>query len=123
MPFEYAIQEPARRLTLTTSPPIDFEQCMAILERLGAERRLFPGYSILVDGRTSDYAPSHSEGRHLIEAFTRYPLLGKCRWALVVSGSLNFGAARMISLMAQVNGFKVEAFDVVQAAENWLGME
>lgn len=119
MPLRHEIRAGVLRLVLDG----DYEQ--AALESAVSEALADPAYragmSLLIDSRRTGGDGSSAALRERVRFLrsTREHFSGKC--ALVVTGLLRFGLARMFASLAEVEGIEVRVFQDMDEAEAWIG--
>jgi hypothetical protein len=123
MPFEYSRDDASRRIRVTATGQISFDEVQAVLDRQAAEGCW--GHGTLWDARGSVTTPSASDVRDIVlyvgELTTRYGPRGPV--AIVTSRR---GVRDMAGLYAELGcltALSVRVFDSPETATAWLDHE
>jgi hypothetical protein len=100
--------------------PCDLASTVASMRLAGRELRDSPEFPILVDIREAGYSPDPEEARLLAQLLGAPELAGRRRVAFVTQPGVQFGLARMVSLMSGAEGQGVSVFLDFSAAEAWI---
>ncbi len=123
MPFSYTISKKRHLVTAMAYEPIDLsvcELCRTIIAEVIADPKFHPDYRLLADFRRMDFQPSSGEARDIAFLLGQNREFFEDRVAMVVSGTLAYGLARMTSIYAELEGFSIMAFDDFEEATGWI---
>ncbi len=123
MPFSYTISKKHQLVTIMACEPIDLpvcELCRAIIAEVKADPKFYPDYRLLADFRRMDFEPSSGEARSLAFLLAQNRGVFKNKVAVVVSGTLAYGLARMTSIYAELEGFGMMVFYDLEEATGWI---
>lgn len=120
MPYRYEINSAARRVTVIGEGDSDFAGSVAFIRALTADAEYRPEYDLLVDLRGLEYTASNTEVLGFRQTINELRALFRGRIALVVSGLVRYGTARMLSQIVEPIGVRMEAFRDIDAARAWL---
>ena len=123
MPVHYRIDESHSVVRLDVSDPLDIEQILNTVRGLLADPRLCPGLNIISNHSALDASATIGMVK-LIPTFLKElgERLGSFDCAIVVSGDLSFGMARMTEVFADDGPARVRGFRSLDEAEEWLGI-
>ena len=107
-------------LTLVVDGEYDAATVRTLWERIVADPAFRDGMPVLIDSRKTVANPSRAVLREQAEFLVG--LQGRIgpRCALVVSGVLHYGLARMLAALAEPGGLEIQAFEDPARAEAWL---
>lgn len=120
MPFTYHIDGDQQLVRIVATGLTDLRVVEARMRELHAELQRLPNLPILADYRELESEPSANEARHLSHLHADPDVLRSHPMAVVVAPGLPFGLARMIAMVANLNGAQVEAFLSLHEALAWL---
>ena len=120
MPYDISIHPPLRRVVVRAYGPSSFEEARASADKLIADPLFDPTYAILVDGRELEYLASYHDAIQFRDMFERMKNSFQGPIAVVVQGMARYGVSRMIAMMADLVGVRMEAFMALPEAEEWL---
>jgi hypothetical protein len=76
-------------------------------------------FHVVVDARKVEYRPSVEDTRAIVNSISTLDRSFRGRIGVVVSGAFMFGMARMTSIMGELNGLHMAAFQDYQEAYRW----
>jgi hypothetical protein len=76
-------------------------------------------FPLIVDAREVEYRPSVEDARAIVQSISTFDHSFQGRIGVVVSGAFMFGMARMASIMAELKGLHMAAFQDYQEACRW----
>jgi hypothetical protein len=120
MPYRYEIDPAARRVIVVGEGDGDFASSVAFMRTLTADAAYRPEFDLLADLRGLEYTASSTEVQGFRRTFDELRTLFRGRIAVVVSGLVRYGIARMLSQTVESSGVRMEAFRDVDAARAWL---
>jgi hypothetical protein len=120
MPYETTIDPAKHRILVRAFGPSNFEEALAEAEALISDPRFDSSYAILVDGRELEYLASYQDALKFRDMFGRLRASFRGPIAVVVQGMARYGVSRMIAMMADLVGVRMEAFMALPEAEEWL---
>ena len=124
MPFTHRYDPETRVLYLTASGPITDEEAVAYAQKVAADGSIPAGRSELADFSQANLTSLSAEAlRRVAGVFQRHDVdAASSRVALVVSGDLGFGLARMYQAFRSESAIQLRVFRDVAAAREWLGL-
>ncbi len=123
MSFSYTISEKRHLVTAMVYEPTGLsvsELCRAIIAEVTADPKFYPDYRLLADFRRMDFQPSSDEVKDIAFLLGQNKEFFKDKVAVVVSGTLAYGLARMTSIYAELEGFSIMVFDDFEEATGWM---
>jgi hypothetical protein len=120
MPYDIRIHPEIRRIVVRAYGPSSFEEARVSADALIVDPLFDPTYAILVDGRELEYLASYHEAIMFRDMFDRMKTSFRGPIAVVVQGTARYGVSRMIAMMADLVGVRMEAFLALPEAEEWL---
>ena len=100
--------------------PADFPSSERAIRDLAGDPRLETRIGVVVDLRAGGYTPSLEDARRLGDLIPALETLRSRPMAMVVSQSVDYGVANMISTLANLRGARVRAFMEIESALAWL---
>jgi hypothetical protein len=123
MPIRFTIDSAARLVSYVVEGDASADEADQFFDAVLAHPEYRRGFNFLGDRRAVTRAPGTLYVQRIAaEVNARCKALGRCRWAVVVSGELADGMARMWAQMTGFSGVEVRAFRTVEAACEWLGV-
>ena len=124
MAFTHSYDPDTKVLYLKASGAITDEEAISYAQKLAADASIPPGRAELADFSEANLAALSAEAlRRIASVFQRHDLdPGSSRVALVVSGDLGFGLARMYQAFRSESAIQLRVFRDVAAARKWLGL-
>jgi len=120
MPYDVSIHPSIRRVVIRAYGPSSFDEARITADKLIADPEYDPEFAILVDGRELEYLASYHEAIQFRDMFERMKHSFRGPIAVVVQGMARYGVSRMIAMMADLVGVRMEAFLALPEAEEWL---
>jgi hypothetical protein len=123
MSVHFRIDPGSRLVSYVVEGDATADEAREFLDAVLAHPEYRRGFNFLGDRREVDRAPG-TRYVHVVaaEVNARCKALGRCRWAVVVSGELADGMARMWGQMTGFSGVEIRAFRSVESACEWLGV-
>ncbi len=121
MPFSYVIAARDRLARVKGEGPIDLGACISAIETLATDPDFDPDYKALVDLRTIDFEPSNTDLQGIASFLGARCKSRQERTAVVVPQRM-LGAGRIVTVLAEVAGFRMKMFTDWDAAQRWLGI-
>src|SRR6266542_6515942 len=120
MPIAYAVDHTRRRLTLTTTDPVTFDDVRALFDRQAADSAW--GYATLHDLRAVTGAPATRDVDTMVRIVSeRTRALGPHGpVAFVAKTEALYGMGRMYAVLSERTSRTIDVFRSVQEAEAWL---
>ena len=121
MPFTYEIDEERDYLAVSASGKITSREALATYDEIVADPRFHPGMKILSDHRELDTVLPIAFVRAWVSRMEEAGALFKgTRAALVESGTVRYGMARMASILAEPTQIVLRVFRDIDEARRWL---
>jgi len=106
---------------MTVSDRFDIRDVFQQINTVMADPRFNTAFDGVIDATGTDYVPSTEDIRRIVDILTELKPAGKGnRVAIIAENHTAFGMARMLSLMLDLEGIEVEAFQSRDTAEDWL---
>lgn len=124
MPFTHHYDPETNVLYLTATGALEDEEAIAYAQKLAADGSIPPGRSELADFSQANLGSLSADAlRRIAGVFQRHDVdAGRSRVALVVSGDLGFGLARMYQAFRSESAIQLRVFRDLAAAREWLGL-
>ncbi len=122
MPFHYEVLADQELLRVLARGRVDFDDCLAVLRRVTADQRFLPQYRVLADFRGVKYTPSIRDLHGFVEPVRVVRQAFQGRTALVVTGWVHLGLARVACSLGRLLSLEMSAFDDLARAHQWLGL-
>ena len=120
MPFRYRIDRQRERILVVADGVVDFDACIALADRIPQDPDYDARFEVLCDLRRMDFLPEVAELQAFARSLVRFRQFFTGRIAVIAQPGVRFGMARMTCILADVNGFKMEAFASEDRATAWL---
>ncbi len=121
MPVRYSIDLPAGMVCVEGSGVTTLEELSALQQTLRGDPDYVPQLGHLIDFRTASLARMDAASlRTIIENSMTAGVPDAGSRAIVVSGELEYGIARMFQNMAEAQGQEARIFTDIGAARAWL---
>lgn len=119
--FSYDIDPTRRLVTARPDSPTNIADWEGLLDRVAADPRFQPGFSLLSDRRHLNIEPDAAYVRASIEAVAeRRDAFGGSRFAILTSHLATYGMARMAEALAENRGIEWQVFMNERDALEWL---
>jgi hypothetical protein len=124
MAITYEIDEDAGIATVTASGSIGQAEDLECFRALLADRAYRPGMGLLLDYRERESVATTEQVKQFVAAGEKLrEAFGDPRIAVVVSGDVAFGMARMYSALAEESSVPTSVFRDLEEAMRWLAGE
>ena len=120
MSFDLIVDARRRLVRVTGTGDSDIQTALAHIEATANELVANPGFGLVVDIRRSTNLPTMREVQTIIEALWLRRSAFDVGIGFVVGGTVQFGVARMASIVGDLRGLRIHAFRSVEDAEEWL---
>jgi hypothetical protein len=121
VPFTYEIDEDRDFLSIVASGRITTEEALATYDAIVAEPSFNPGMKILSDHRELETVLPIAFVRAWISRIEEAGKLFRgTRAALVESGTVRYGMARMASILTEPTSIEMRVFRDIDEARRWL---
>ena len=120
MPYRYEISENEQIVFIHGTDYISLDDSLALINEIALTQNFKPEYKLLVDVRNMENVPSSTEVKSFVLALGKLRERFQSSIAVVVSGELNFGMARMTSILADIEQIRMRIFYEYETAYRWL---
>jgi hypothetical protein len=121
MPVEYEINSEAQLLTLTAIGEVTLDEESDCFARWSGDPHYHKAMPILLDNRERTTEASSDHVRKVAGlAEKNQEIIGEARCAIVVSSHVEYGMARMFSLISDSEPMAVKVFRDIAEARQWL---
>ncbi|MBU0983360.1 MAG: hypothetical protein KKA42_05790 [candidate division Zixibacteria bacterium] len=121
MPFSHTISAPEKLARVRAEGPVNLDACIKAIEALASDPEFSKDFKIIVDLRKMDYDPSNTDVQGLASFLGARCSSFQERTAVVVPPRL-LGVARIVTVLAEVAGFRMKMFTDYDGAVGWLGI-
>jgi len=121
MPFMYTISQEEEIAYVTAHGLINMENIKQAISDVAADPLFQPKYKVIVDLRKMEYSPSVSDIQSIASLIGEMKNSYQNKVAIVVSGTLHYGLARMAATYTELSGVPmIDAFTDFEEARQWV---